>query len=337
MKTSRGYTLVEMMIALSIGLVSVGAVSAVLVSSAGIYRVSDGRAGIQQNARFAISVMQEDIRMAGFMGCFNLDMFPSRFTSLVKSPANFENDYSTWVTGFEAGGSAFTPALDAAIGKGGHAPATDSDVLVVRMPGGQSTQLSGTMETTSVPVPVASTKGFTEGELAIVSDCAFANVFVVGNIAAEKKLVHASDVNTSAKLTKVFSSADGAIVTPVTTVSYFVSPSSDGVSGSRSLWRQERLKAAEEIADGVERMQLEYGIDTDTVPDGVTNKFVAADAIGKARVTAVKVSLLLKSGSAGTALAKQTYTFDGVPGQTAADKRLYTPFTTTIALRNRVN
>lgn len=332
-----GYTLVEMMVSLAIGLVSIGAVSAVLISSSGIYRVSESRARIQENARFSIGVMQEDIRMAGFMGCFNLDMYPSRFTNLVKNPTNFENDYSTWVTGFEAGGSGWSPALESAIGSGGKTPVAGNDVLVVRMPGGKSTQLSDSMPTTSVPIPVASTEEFVEGGLAIVSDCAFANVFEVGKIAAQKKLVHAQDVNISPKLTKVFSNADGAMVTPVTTVSYFIAAASDGVKGNKSLWRQERLKAAEELADGVEQMQLEYGIDTDAIADGITNKFVTADAIGTARVTAVKVSLLLKAGSARTAMATQTWNFDGYTGQTATDKRLYTPFTTTIALRNRVN
>lgn len=337
MKANQGFSLVEMMVALAVGLVSVGAVSAVLISSSSIYRVSDNRARMQENARFAVTEIQEDVRMAGFMGCFNIDMFPSRFTNLAKNPTDFENDYALWIGGHEAGDGVFTPALNANIGKGGHTPAAGNDVLVVRLPGGRSVPLSDTMETTSVPVPVLNNASFTEGGLALVSDCSHANLFVVGNKAATDKLVHAADVNTSAKTTKVFSHLDGALATPIVTVSYFLSASSDGVAGNKSLWRQEGLAAAEEIADGIEKMQLEYGIDTDALPDGVTNQFVTADAVGTARVTALKVSLLVRSPADKLARATQTFNFDGYVGQSAADKRLYTPFSTTIALRNRVN
>jgi type IV pilus assembly protein PilW len=337
MKHTRGFSLVEMMIALSIGLVAVGAVSAVLISSASIYRVSDNRARMQENARFSVTVLQDDVRMAGFMGCFNIDMFPTRFTNLAKNPTSFSNDYSSWVGGYEAGATSWSPALNASIGAGGHAPIAGNDVLVVRMPTGKSVPLSDTMTTTSVPIPVEDTDPFTVGELAIVSDCGYANLFVVGTKAAAKKLVHAANDNTSPKLTRVFSNIDGAIVTPVTTISYFIAAASDGVTGNKALWRQDGAKAAEEIADGVEQMALEYGIDTDAIADGVTNRFVTADQIGTARVTAVKVSLLVKSPADKLASKTQTFNFDGYTGKSGGDKRLYVPFSTTIALRNRVN
>ena len=336
-KPVQGFSLVELMVALAIGLVSVGAVSAVLISSATIYRVSDNRARMQENARFAITEMQKDVRMAGFMGCFNIDMFPSRFTNLAKNPGNFENDYATWIGGYEASTSGWSPALNAAIGSGAQTPLAGNDVLVVRVPGNKSVPLSDTMETTSVPVPVLSNASFTEGGLALVSDCSHANLFIVGNKAASDKLVHASNVNSSNKTTKVFSHLEGAVATPISTVSYFVAAASDGVTGNKSLWRQDGLAAPEEIADGIEKMQLEYGIDTDALPDGVTNHFVTADAIGTARVTALKVSLLVRSPADNVVRKTQTFNFDGYVGQSGADKRLYTPFSTTIALRNRVN
>lgn len=337
MKHTQGFSLVELMVALTIGLVSVGAVSAVLISSSGIYRASENRARMQENARFAVNQIQDDVRMAGFMGCFNIDMFPTRFKNLAKNPTDFQNDYATWIGGHEAGVASWSPTLNPAIGSGGHTPTPGNDVLVVRLPGGQGVPLNDEMTTTSVPIPVASNSSFTEGGLALVADCSHANLFVVGNKAAGNKLVHAANVNTSAKTSKAFSNLEGAVVTPVTTVSYFLSNSSDGVSGNKSLWRQTGLNPAEEIADGIERMQIEYGIDTDAVPDGVTNQFVTADAVGSGRVTALKVSLLVKSLSNKVAQKTQTFNFDGYVGQSGADKRLYAPFSTTIALRNRVN
>ena len=336
MKRAPGFSLVELMIALAIGLIAVGAVSAVLISSSSIYRVSDGRARIQENARFSVRALEHDVRQAGFMGCFNLSMFPTRFENLAQDKANFENDYQTPISGFEAGIADWTPALDPKVGAGKQIPIPGNDVLVVRLPAGQSVAMSDDMPATSVPIPVASVEGFKKGMLAIVSDCSYANLFVVGTMAADKKLVHASDANTSSKLTRVFSPADGAMVTPVTTVTYFIAAAGDGVAGNRALWRQNGVAAPEEISDGVENLQIEYGIDTDAVFDGVTNQFVSADKIGAAQVTALKVSLLVRSASDNLALSRQVFNFNGEVGKTGADKRLYTPFSTTITLRNRV-
>ena len=335
-RQQQGFSLVELMVALAIGLVAVGAVSAVLVSSSSIYRVSDNRARIQENARFAVRALEQDVRQAGFMGCFNLSMFPTRFENLAQNKGDFEKDYQTWIGGYEAGASAWTPALDAKVGGAARTPIAGNDVLVVRLPAGQSVAMSDDMPSTSVPIPVASVEGFKKGMLAIISDCSYANLFVVGTMAADKKLVHARDENTSPKLTRVFSPADGAMVTPVTTVSYFLAAASDGVAGNRALFRQNGLAAPEEIADGVENLQIEYGIDTDAVADGVTNQFVSADKIGAAQVTALKVSLLVRSPADNLALSRQVFNFNGAVGVSGADRRLYTPFSTTITLRNRV-
>jgi type IV pilus assembly protein PilW len=189
-----------------------------------------------------------------------------------------------------------------------------------------------------VPIPLAnaaSMAGFTVGGLAVVSDCAYANVFAVTGLAADNKLVHAANMNSDAKLTRAFSNVQRATVTPITTVTYFVANASNGVAGNHALWRQEGSTLPEEVADGVEQMQIEYGIDTDAVRDALVNRFVTADQVGAFPVVAVKVSLLLRSSDDKVVRTAQKYTFDGVTGITPTDRRMYTPFTTTVALRNR--
>jgi type IV pilus assembly protein PilW len=331
----QGFTLAELMVSITLGMIIIAGVLAVLVSSAGIYRSSDSRARIQENARFAMGLLQEDLRMAGYMGCFNLTMFPTRFTNLVKNPADYGNDYQLMVNGHEASATAWSPTINASIGSTTVVPVKGSDVLVLRGPVGPSAPLNDTMTTTSAPIPLASVEGFTVGGLAIISDCGYANVFKVTQIPANKKLVHAANMNTDAKLTRVFSNLDGAVVTPLGTVSYFVAPAGDGVSGNRSLYRQEGTGTPEEIATGIEQMQLEYGVDTDGAAGGAANKFVTADQIGTLTVSAVKVSLLVTTYQINTAMKAQTYNFNGST-VTASDKRLYAPVTTTVTLRNRV-
>jgi type IV pilus assembly protein PilW len=338
MKRASGFSLVEVMISMAIGLIVIGGITAVFMSSSSIYRTSSNRARIQENSRFSLGTMQEDIRMAGYMGCFNLTMHPSRFKNLATTNG-FESDYKTMVGGNEANGGSWTPALNAAIGAGGHAPLAGSDVLVVRIPAGPSIPLSDAMVTTSVPVPLASPSamaGFTVGGLALISDCAYANVFAVTQLAATNMLVHANNMNIDAKLTRAFSNDQRATVTPIVTVSYFLANASNGVPGNHALFRQEGSAAAEEVADGVEKMQIEYGIDTDTpVRDALVNRFVTADQVGAFPVVAVKVSVLLRSSDDNVVRNPQKYNFDGVTGITPTDRRMYTPFTTTVALRNR--
>ncbi|MES2015147.1 MAG: PilW family protein [Pseudomonadota bacterium] len=335
MKNTRGFTLVEVMIAMAIGLIVVGGVAAVLISSSSLYRSSSNRARLQENSRFALGAMQEDVRMAGYMGCFNIRMYPGHFTNLAGT--GFATDYRTLVGGHEAGATGWLPALNASVGNGGHAPLAGSDVLVVRVPVGPSQPLSAPMTTSSTPIFVADTSDFSVGGLAIISNCSYANVFVVTNIASGDRLLHAHAAggNSDAHLTRVFSNTQRATVTPLATVSYFLANASNGVAGNHALFRQQGSGAAEEVADGVEQMQIEYGIDTDLPPDMVPNKFVTANQIGAAPVIAIKVSVLLRSVENNVVRAAQHYNFDGNVDVTPTDRRLYTPFTTTIALRNR--
>lgn len=335
MKRTHGFSLVEVMVAMAIGLIVIAGVTAVLISSSSIYKSASNRARVQENSRFSLGTMQDDIHMAGYMGCFNIAMFPSRYTNLARG-SNFQSDYRAVVTGFEAAGAAWNPVLDAAIGGGGgRSPVAGSDVLTVRIPTGPSLPLSDAMPTPSAPIPLASVEGLTVGGLAVVSDCAYANVFAVTQLPADRRVVHAANRNTGAALTRVFSNASRASVTPIASVSYFVAVASNNVPGHHALFRQEGASPAEEVADGVERMQVEYGIDTDNPRDNAANRFVTANNVGAATVVAVKVSVLLRSLENNVVRRPQAYTFDGVTGIVPADRHMYTPFTTTIALRNR--
>ena len=66
--TTRGFTLVEMMVAMAIGLVLIlGAVN-IYGQGRNSFRTAESIARIQENARFALDMMGPDIRLAGFWG-----------------------------------------------------------------------------------------------------------------------------------------------------------------------------------------------------------------------------------------------------------------------------
>lgn len=66
---SAGLSLIELMIAMVIGLILLLGLVQVMTASSAAYKLSAGVARTQENARFAMDFLQRDLRMAGHMGC----------------------------------------------------------------------------------------------------------------------------------------------------------------------------------------------------------------------------------------------------------------------------
>jgi type IV pilus assembly protein PilW len=65
---ARGFTLVELMIAMAIGVITVIAALQLLATARDAYRVNERIARLQEQARTALAVMEPDLEMAGFYG-----------------------------------------------------------------------------------------------------------------------------------------------------------------------------------------------------------------------------------------------------------------------------
>lgn len=63
-----GFSLVEMMIAMTIGLMIVGALMAVIVSSSKTTKTNDRSSELQTNGRYALDMIKRDIQVAGYFG-----------------------------------------------------------------------------------------------------------------------------------------------------------------------------------------------------------------------------------------------------------------------------
>ena len=116
-------------------------------------------------------------------------------------------------------------------------------------------------------------------------------------------------------------------------MTYSIAPAASG-SGEPALWRTENNGAGEELVEGIEEMQVLYGLDTDD--DDFPNRYVtSANVPVMTDVMSVRLMLLVRSANDFVAEAPQTYTFNGAT-VTPNDRRLRQVFTTTIALRNRL-
>ena len=73
MPSPRGFTLVELMVAMTIGLIILGAVGQIFATSSGTYVLQQDLARLQENGRFSMDFIAHDLRMAGYAGCVNIN------------------------------------------------------------------------------------------------------------------------------------------------------------------------------------------------------------------------------------------------------------------------
>jgi type IV pilus assembly protein PilW len=92
----RGFSLVEMMVALVLGLVVVGAVMQVFLANRITYNISDGMVRAQESARYAMLRINQDLRMAGAGPmCSGA---PVQLNSLLRPENNGDGDVEDIVT-----------------------------------------------------------------------------------------------------------------------------------------------------------------------------------------------------------------------------------------------
>jgi len=105
-----------------------------------------------------------------------------------------------------------------------------------------------------------------------------------------------------------------------------------------SVLRKRTNNQINDLIEGVENMQLSYGIDTDS--DGTPNYYVSAPALTDPawnQVVSIRVSLLIRSMDNNLATQSLPYSFNGsIFTPAAGDFRIRKIFTSTIAVRNRL-
>ena len=133
-----------------------------------------------------------------------------------------------------------------------------------------------------------------------------------------------------------------AQVYPINTISYYVRT---GAGGQPSLYRRVGTNDAQELVEGIENMQILYGVDTEfasppTTPGyGVPNYYVSANNVtNMANVVSVRISLLARTIDDNLAAQPLAFNYP-LPtnaATTPTDRRIRRVFNTTIAVRNRL-
>lgn len=340
-----GFTLVELMISLTVGLLISGAAASVYIGNRQTYNQQDALARMQENGRFAMQIMARDVQGAGYRGCAPIG------AAIVNPPGGFDANFAQALVGNNAGAAAWTPALDAAIS--GLVPApmagTDSDVITVRgvQPGSARTDAAPT--TTVVNVDNLSGLVVNDyAQLAVCNTTPSSTYFKISAAAAATLTASTAIIPTTAPI--------GSEVRKMQTTTYYIAQPAG--AATPSLYRQQGTSAPEEIVENVAGMQVLYGVDLgigsnnalgdqaidqyDTAVDvnlvgalGVvgTAGLPCAGCTGWDRVRSVKINILVVSAGNNVAETSSAYVADGF--NYAADRRLKQVFTTVVSLRNR--
>lgn len=329
----KGYTIVEFMVAMTIGLFLLGGIGIVFISSKQTYRMQDSLWQLQDNNRFAMEFLIKDLRMASFRGCNGNSVTP---VNTLNNATDFNYDFMVGLQGFEASASGWLPALPLEISSITLPPSAESDIVTIRRalePGVGVT--APFMNNNSAALHVDAGNGLNQFDIVMVSDCSAAAILQISNAnpGTSGTIAHNTGVgtpgNATSDLGKIF--REDAEIMKLVTVSYFVA-SDTAAAGSRSLWRKVADGDPEELAAGVEGMQILYGEDTDN--DRSVNRYVAADEVADmSQVVSLKLSLLMVTADNITSSA-QPYTFGGAT-VTPVDRKLRRVFTTVVNLRNR--
>lgn len=316
LRRQRGMTIVELMIAMTIGLVVLGAVSTLFINVRQTFRSAESMSRIQENARYAIEMMARDIRMAGFIGCGNLESIT--VNTIASAPVEellFENSLR---------------GQDAPDGTIAGIALVGADTITIKHGIDSDVHLAGNLKPEDTDVQIAGNPyGFAAGDVLMVSNCTNADVFRATTVSGSGT----TTITHTGSRTGVY--GEDAVVMRLAQFVYFVGR--NPTTGRPALYRTNAVAgagAAEELVDNVENMQIVYGVDLDNdrMPDAYRS---AGDVADWSDVFTVQLQFLLVSPESNARNEPQKYVFNGAT-VTAGDRRMRQVFTTTIALRNRL-
>lgn len=261
-QTQRGLSLIELMVAIAIGLLILAALSTLFISQTNIRNELDKSNRMIDNGRYALELLSENIRLAGFYdnyapsGAATLVPTPCTLTAIINATSNI-NVLLHHVQGYNAAAASSaiaSPPCGLTSLKNG------SDILVLRR-----TSTSSILATAAV----AGSAYFQ------VSNCA-------NDPSPSYKLALGSAGFTTLRKRNCITPSDLRLFVEQT---YFVSPNNTAGDGIPTLKRIELdptgAYVTTPLVEGIEYMQVEYGRDidsVDTIPDGVANNYTDAPA-----------------------------------------------------------
>lgn len=334
---ARGVTLVELMVAMTISLIVMVGVGVIFVNTKKTYNTQERSNRVQENGRFAMYYLMRDLRMVGYTGCLS-DI--NHYESTLNSPTDFSVNLAVPIEGMdpESGAATWYPS-------GFNDPLTstvllpNTDMVAIRLVDPTTgTGISDPMPNTSAELKVSNVSGFKENDIVLISDCANADLMQLTAVqTSSSHLQHNTGSGTPGNATKVLQKAydTSAKVFKYSTRKYYIRNNAANIP---SLYMESNGNSVE-LVEGIENLQISYGIDTDG--DRQPNRFLKAGEAGLqsqtewSNVVAIRFAVLARTLNAKDIdLDNNTYDVNGTNIGPFGDKNQRRVFTSTVLLRN---
>ncbi|MFT6876314.1 MAG: type IV pilus assembly protein PilW [Granulosicoccus sp.] len=359
-RQNRGFSLIELMIAMVLG----------LMLSAGIFTVFSGNkrssdlnttmADMQENARYALNQLSSDIRMAGYQGCKDINRGSANILAIGAPTNNLKNTVA--IGSVVASATVWNPPPP--IGLARLANVIPNTHALTLQFGSAATfplldNVGGSVPDRSDPIPVDTRAGVSSepfniqtGEFAIISNCTGSDLIKVSSVGTNGNVAHGNGENISNSLSYDYLADRNTKFMRFNSNIYYVGDTGS-VSGDSTMITglyQQKLPYEDDnppvlMISGVENMRILFGARTGTN----ALSFLAPDSVDlrPQDIESIRVGLLMVSEDPiNDQLDRRTYTLAGQPiiaatGSTATagthprDRRYRQAFNTTVKIRNR--
>lgn len=347
-KPSQGFSLIELMVAMVLGLVLMGGVIQVFITSKQSYSFNEELGWMQENSRFALDYMTRDIRMAGYFGCNTEVPVVNTLNSI--GSIGWQTAFRNGIVGYDGDNTislAFTspsdkfPQAPRPTLASGEIPRSDI-VTLSRMDNSQSFPVLGHLG----QVIAIGSHPFQLGDILVVSDCDQTAIFQHSGGTPGEVEHNTGGTSFPGNCTRglgsysvcsaagnVYIYNDDGAVTKALSIAYYIDTATNGLPALfiRELGNQATTTTTE-LVQGIENIQVLYGVDA--TGDGFANRYVAAGVVTDwTDVVTCKLYILARSLTA-SASEPQIFSFMGT-NYTPTDRFLRQEFISTIKIRNR--
>jgi len=360
----RGLGLVELMLAVLLSVFLVLAVVQVFLASSQTNRLQDDLSRLQENGRYAIDSLQQELRMAGYNGCSRMLTRWENGSGASGQPAPGPDpgpDPGLALTGWEAVGTgpgdSYSLAASGAGGSWGNAtgdplPASlatpqdivpGTDVLLINRAVHADVILQGNPGTLTHVIHTQDSTGIPRGVVIVAANgfCTGADMFRNNNEATARGFAkHANAAAPGMPPGAAFSQPHDDLGTVYIRQPIVFFIRRNAATGRTSLYRSQlnpgAMNLTDELVEGVESMQILYGFDANG-NDQVDGYVTAAEVSDWSRVFSVRLALLLRSAEPSSPEgAVPPYRLAGtllIPGD---DRHSRQVVSVTIRLRNQL-
>jgi type IV pilus assembly protein PilW len=285
----RGLTLIELMIAMTLGLLLIMGVGNIFLSNQQAFRTSENLAGVQENTRIAFELLSREVREAGSNPC------GAQVIVNALNPSGTPTIADSWTTpirGYD--NSQDYASVPTGTATGNRVAGTDAILLISGSANSNAAIVDH--QVTSAQFKVSSTAhGLKAGDIAMVCNYKVASIFQVTNASnSSVTIVHNSGTGSPGNCTKGLGMRDPATLScskPLGYLEDFTGGSfvifkagfwyiGNNSRGGRSLFRYSPTdNTTDEMVDNVTDMQIDY------LTENPATKTLATGYVGASSIT----------------------------------------------------